>query len=162
MARVKKRRTKAYKPKGQLAMARGSVREQEAINRRLPAFPDVTEACLAHWLSLVALKFGAANEAAWSTVVQALNLGMLLCEIGFGPDLLGSMVAAQDGAFRAYARAQRTGSFRLDGAGIYAVTRGIEIYDWQLQWASRHDLLQAEAAMYARMLAQDVYKLEAA
>lgn len=126
-----------------------TARERLVVERMALPVDDEhrTEAGLRYWLAFVQLKYGAATRPAWEVVCQALNIAMILAEDDIGAGYLGELIAAQEFAFVAYKRGERTGSYRLDGPGIQVVARALEIHDAQLAVALWGDITIAEKKM---------------
>lgn len=154
-----KKRSKKYRPKpiaqegGLLALNRIQARGENAS----PLADDqLTDIGTGYWLALTNLTTGSGSEASWCTLVCALNIGMVLCEMGIGKEYEDAFVAALDGAFRAKQR--NSGSFRLDGDGLQAVRQALAVHDSQLEVASRSEIVQAMRTVRERIDAGNVYQ----
>lgn len=111
---------------------------------------------LAYHLSFEAMLRGGAEEA-WHALAATLNIALILCERGFGVEFEGEIKAAMRALMRTKYRQQETGSWALDGDGITAMRRALEIHDAQIEFAERGEIRAAINEVYARVMAGDVY-----
>lgn len=165
--RAKKPRNKAYTPKpalfggGLQALVRIEDRARvRTINNSTYKQEDLTELGTAYWGSFGDITTGAAREDSWHYVAGSLNMALLLCEAGLGEEHTPLIIAAQDGIFKAKLRGERTGSYRLDGAGIMAVREALHVHDAQMAHATPNDIAAADAELKKRIAAGDVYSAE--
>jgi hypothetical protein len=162
-----KRRNKVYRPKASLpggGLQALVTIEDRARRREYLASPlsetEQKDIRTAYWLHFGALTQGEANETAWMFVVTALNIGVMLCERGIGPELLPELIRAQEGAFRAHLRAKNGASYRLDGDGIVAIRAALLSHELQLEHATHADMDWADQEMRRRMMAGDTFSGE--
>lgn len=159
--KVKPKRNKRYVPRpvtqhgGLIAVARIHARAEEVVPLR---DDQLTDLGVAYWLSLENLRTGAATEEAWSCIVSALNIGVVLCELGVGPEHELAFVAALDGAFRAKLRSAKSGTFRLDGEAMRDIEAAFQIHDEQMKLATRAEVTQAMRTVHARIESGNVYR----
>jgi hypothetical protein len=156
----KPKRSKKYVPRpiaagGLTVFAKCHLRGQEAVPL---TDSQLTDLGVAYWLSMEQLRNGAATEEAWSCVVCALNIGMALCEAGIGDEYEKMFALALDGAFRAKVRSAKTGTFRLDGDAIRAITFCLEVHDVQLEQATRAQVTEAMRTVHRRIEDGNVYR----
>lgn len=123
---------------------------------------QLNELAGAYWMAFDQLKMGAATEQDWATTAVTLNKAMLLCETGFGEEHIGAMRAALDGMFLAQLRGNKTGTYRLDGAGIRAVSEALDIHDEQMKLVTFRDIRRVEEMFEMRQAAGNVYQPAAA
>lgn len=161
----KSRAKKKYTPRpvardgGLLAIARCHARGEESAPLR---GDQVTDIGYAYRTSLENLRSGPASEEAWSSVACALNIGLVLSEIGIGPEYELEFVTALDGAFRAKARSARTGNFRLDDDAMRDIGNAFETHDLQLELATRAEITEAMRTVRRRIDTGNVYTVQTA
>lgn len=161
MPKPKPARNKKYVPRpvtqhgGLIAVARVHARAAEAAPLR---DAQLTDLGVAYWVSLENLRTGAASEDAWSCVVCALNIGMVLCEQGVGAEHERAFVDALDGAFRAKVRSARAGTFRLDGEAMRDIEAAFHLHDAQMQLATRAEVTLAMRTVHERIDRGNVYR----
>lgn len=159
----KPRPKKKYVPRpiardgGLIAIARCHARGEEAVPLR---GDQVTDIGVAYWLSLENLRTGPASEESWCNVACALNIGLVLCEMGIGPEYEETFVAALDGAFRAKAR--NSGNFRLDGDAMRDIEEAFAAHDLQMQHATRAEVTKAMQTVRRRIDTGNVYTVQTA
>ncbi len=146
MARDKKKRHKAYRPRpmsnvGGLFVI-GSAHLAAQDRRPLPE-DDAVDLGIAYRLSLEAMVHGDSSEEHWSVVTCSLNVGLVLCERGIGDEFEQQFVTALDGAFRAKLRAGRTGSWRFDGDALAAIRTALDVHDEQIRITTKEEMRQA-------------------
>jgi hypothetical protein len=163
----KARRKKAYRPRAALpggglqvlVNCEDRFRKRE-WERKLnsPYDPEnLTDLGTAYWAAFEQLKLHAATEDAWAQVCVASNWGMLLCEQVFDDDYLDTFVTAQEALFRAKQRGDASGSFRLDGEGLKAVSTMLQVHDEQMKLVTPADLMRANDTMQQRFADGHVY-----
>ncbi|AZG14954.1 hypothetical protein [Cupriavidus pauculus] len=132
MARSKRPR-KQYRPKH---INPGAI--VDAFAARLPMAVDKQQdvSLVAHQ-SLTALTQGKGSDFDVGCLAVAMNLSMLLSEIGVGREYLSIAIAGQEAVMRCKARAERTGKWGLDGPGIAAIEQAIDLHDQQLEIATQ-------------------------
>lgn len=168
---AKKKRSKPYRPSSSrpaggglnvlLSRAVNDARIEDVLS--MPYSEEQrNEIAGAYWLSFEQLKMGAATELAWTTLAVTLNKAMLLCETGFGEEFVAQMRSALDGMFLAQLRGKKTGSYRLDGAGITAVAVALEVHDEQMKLVTFRDIRRVEEMFEMRQAAGNVYQPAAA
>lgn len=111
---------------------------------------------LAYHLSFQQMLNGG-NEAAWHSLAATLNVCLILCERGFGAEFEPEIKAGMRALMRTKYRQQETGSWALNGNGITAIRRVLEIHDAQIEIAERGEIRAAINEVYARVMAGDIY-----
>ena len=165
-----KKRNKAYRPRsgpvtGGATVLANRIENDERVERVLSqryCDEQRNEIASAYWLAFHQLKMEQATEEAWATLAVTLNKAMLLCETGFGEDNTPAMRAALDGMFRARLRGDQRGSFRLDGAGLAAVSDALVVHDAQMELATYRDIRRVEEMLEMRVAAGNHYRAEPA
>lgn len=152
--RPKKPRRKAYQPKpvmwlGEILATRSTMDLQD---------DNKTDLGAGYWLAFTNLKAGSASEESWSTVVCAVNVGMVLCERVFDKQYEAEFVQALDGLFRAKQRGDVSGAFRLDGDALRAVELALQVHDQQLEQTQRREMIAALREVHRRVDAGSVYR----
>jgi hypothetical protein len=160
----KKPRNKPYRPKPELPGGglRALLRiEDRAIRRKTINSPyrteDLTELGVAYWGAFAGLKTTNPSEDAWAIVCHSLNIALVLCESGLGPEHTDAIVAALDGIFRAKQRGDLDGQYRLDGAGIAAIENALQVHEAQLEHATPVEVASAYAIVLRRCEDGHVY-----
>ena len=161
MPKPKPKRNRKYTPKpvtqhgGLIAVARVHMRAEEAAPLRDGQLTDIG---VAYWLSLENLRSGTANEESWCCIVNALNIGLVLCEQCVGAEHEQAFVQALDGALRAKVRSAKSGTFRLDGEAMRDIELAFHLHDAQLRLATRAEVTVAMQTVHARIDSGIVYR----
>lgn len=108
--------------------------------------------------AFVSLLSGGGGEEEWNTVVEALNIALVLCERGFGLEYEGSIVVALDVAFLAMSGYKKTGKWEWPESWFSPIDQGLEIHSAQLELTKQADVLSAIAEVARCIEANDVYK----
>lgn len=111
---------------------------------------------LAYHLSFQQMLNGG-SETAWHSLAATLNVCLILCERGFGAEFENEIKAGMRALMRTKYRQQQTGSWALDGDGITAMRKALEIHDAQVEIAERGEIRAAINEVYRRVTAGDVY-----
>ncbi len=90
------------------------------------------------------LRTGNGIEMDWHTLAAAVNVSLVLCERGIGPEYLGDVIAAQDALLRILDRQRKTGRWAFDGNAYTTLARAVELHEAQLASITRDG---ARAAM---------------
>lgn len=107
-----------------------------------------------------AMRSGRGDEEQWGTVVFTLNMALLLCEAGYGPEWETLLSTALEGAFRAKLRADKTNKWGFDGPALSAIAEALEVHEAQLAAARQADILAARDEMKRRIDAGIVLRAE--
>lgn len=118
------------------------------------------ELASSYWLFFEQLKMHVASENAWANICVPLNIALLLCEQGIGEEHTQTIISALDSVFKAKLRGEKTGTYRLDGAGIRAVSEALTVHDAQMELATKREVLIARDEMHRRLAAGNVYSVE--
>lgn len=146
MSRSQKPR-KAYRPRFVNRTAGIDV-----LERRTPmAVSQTLDLGIAYHVALDEMLHGRGTEEHWSTVVCALNIALVLAEMGFGTDQIAIMKAALDGAVRTRDRARRVGTWAFDGDGMSAIRLAMETHDQQMEIVTKATILAAIAEVHRRI-----------
>lgn len=111
---------------------------------------------LAYHLSFQTMLTGG-SETAWHSLAATLNVCLILCERGFGAEFESEIKAGMRALMRTKYRQQETGSWALDGDGIAAMRRVLEIHDAQVEIAERGEIRAAINEVYRRVESGAVY-----
>ena len=114
----------------------------------------------AYWVSFARIKMHDASLEAWSTVSSTLNMTLLLCEKGYGEEHIPLVNTALEAMFKSQQRAKRTGTYRLDGAGMTAVPEALQVHDEQMTHTTPLEMIHANAELKRRMAAGNVFVAE--
>lgn len=116
-----------------------------AIGMTQPMTDDqITDLGMAVHTSIERLRIGHGIELDWHTLAAAVNVSLVLCERGIGPDYLDDVIAAQHALMRIHQRQRTTGRWAFDGPAYVALARAIELHEAQLRAVTRDG---ARAAM---------------
>ena len=108
--------------------------------------------------AFVSLLYGGGGADEWNTVVEALNIALVLCQRGFGREYEGSIVAALEAAALAMSAYKNTGKWGWPESSCVAINEGLDIHVAQLEQTKQADVLSAIAEVARRIDANDVYK----
>jgi hypothetical protein len=145
---------KAYRPR---AVSRTAG--LDVIERRTPMdINQTTDLGIAYHVALDEMIHGRGTEEHWSTVVCALNIGLVLAEQGFAAHRIEIIKAALDGMVRARDRARVCGRWGFDGDALIDVKIGIEAHDGQMAIVQKATIIAALAEVHRRIDAGTVFK----
>lgn len=117
----------------------------QAIGMQQPLTQDQRDDLgLAVHLSLERIRTGSGEARDFHTLAAAVNVSLVLCERGIGPEYLDDVIAAQDALLRMLARQRRTGRWGFDGSGYATLARAVELHEAQVGGITRDG---ARAAM---------------
>lgn len=118
---------------------------------------------LTHWLSFDNLTKGQHPTAHdWANVTSAINLGLLLAELGYGYDEQPLLQRAQPALALCAQRGERTGIWRFNGADIECIRIALELHDEQLKLCTDADITASLKEQKKRIMRGQVYELQAA
>jgi hypothetical protein len=106
--------------------------------------------------SLEALRTGKGGEQDFGMLAVAMNMSLMLCEMGIGSEYLPLAVAGQEAAARCQARAKRLGKWGLDAEGLNALRDGLELHDQQVEMATQKQISRAVVRARQRALEGNV------
>ncbi len=96
---------------------------------------QITDLSLFGHAALSALERGQATDVDVNNLAVIANVAMLLCEIGYGAEVLDTMVAGQRAVVSLQARHARTGRAVATGPELLAIREAIALHDQQLDMA---------------------------
>ncbi|MBR8182124.1 hypothetical protein KDW54_06900 [Burkholderia ambifaria] len=107
------------------------------------------------------------NEEDWYVLASAMNVALVLAERGYGEEFIPEIKHAMESLMAVKYRADRTGQWAFDGAGIQAMRIAIDLHDQQCALANRGEIKAALKAIVKRaneghMYAAEQCQLEAA
>lgn len=145
---------KAYRPR---AVSRTAG--LDVIERRAPMdINQTTDLGIAYHVALDEMIHGRGTEDHWSTVVCALNIGLVLAEMGCAALYIGIIKDALDGAVRTRDRARKIGRWGFDGDALLDVKHALEIHDAQMAIVTKATIIAALAEVHRRIDAGSVFK----
>jgi hypothetical protein len=159
----KKKREKKYKPRtagenkqfgGLVAIAKAYVRGEDGAPLRED---QTTDLGVARWLAFENLRSGTASEESWECVALALNVAVVMAEMGIGAEHEEDIVLALNGIFRAKQRFDKGGSYRLDGDALRDVEHALLVHDSQMDLAKRGEVCDAMETIRKRVAEGKVY-----
>lgn len=101
---------------------------------------DRLEVLISYELGILAMTMGYGSEDSMDFIVTALNVALVLAEMGHCPDMLATIERAQQGAFIAATRGLKTGRWAFNGPDIQPVRDAIGAHGEQLKTASKRDI----------------------
>lgn len=102
---------------------------------------------------------GSASRESWGMLALASNLALKLGEMGYDEQHLDGIELAQEALLRAEVRGNRNDCFRLDGDGARQVAWMLDVFDGQLQAATRADIIFARDVVQQELVKQNVKTL---
>jgi len=85
--------------------------------------------------SMLALTTGQADKQDWQFVANAVNVGLVLCEQGYGKEFVGDLVQAQVAMTLLRDRYKATGRFILRAEEMKLINEALALHDEQLDLA---------------------------
>ncbi|SCU75546.1 conserved hypothetical protein [Cupriavidus necator] len=152
-----KRKRKAYRPK---PMNPDAIANALAAHVPMEMGKQQDVQIVAHQ-SLTALESGMGTEFDAEHLAVAMNLSMLLAEMGVGREYLPLAIAGQEAVVRCQERAKRLGKWGLDGPAITALRDALELHDEQAKAATQKQMSAAVKEMHRRAsVSEYVMKVE--
>lgn len=105
---------------------------------------QLTDLGIAVHSSIENMRTGNGIERDWHTLAAAVNVSLILCERGIGPEYLDEVKTAMDALLHILDRHRRTGRWAFHASGYVALTRAAELHEAQLASITRD---AARAAM---------------
>jgi hypothetical protein len=107
------------------------------------------------------------SEEDWYILAGTMNVALVLAEKGYGEEFILEVKAAMESMMDTKYRADRTGRWAFDGAGIQAMRTALELHDQQCALATRAEIKTVLQAIVKRanegfMYAAEECHLEAA
>ncbi|ARK86069.1 hypothetical protein [Burkholderia pseudomallei] len=90
------------------------------------------------------------NEEDWYVLASSLNVALVLAEQGYGEEFIPEIKAAMESLMDVKYRADRTGQWAFDGAGIQNMRVAIDLHDQQCALANRGEIKTALKAIVKR------------
>jgi hypothetical protein len=90
------------------------------------------------------------NEEDWYVLASAMNVALVLAEQGYGEEFIPEIKRAMGSLMDMKYRADRTGHWAFDGAGIQNMRIAIDIHDQQCALANRGEIKKALKAIVKR------------
>ena len=106
---------------------------------------------LAYRFAFQSLRTGTGKEEDFHTLACALNIALVLAEMGFVGEAVDDIKAAQAGLIRCMSRSQRLQKWGLDGDAMTAIASALAVHDHQLTIVSQHNLELAIKEVHKRM-----------
>ncbi|KND62350.1 Phage protein [Candidatus Burkholderia verschuerenii] len=121
-----------------------------------------TKVGLAYHLALEEMKKGRGTDTGMNQLVYALNLALVLCELGFGAEQGACIHHAQECLVRMGAEGRRGDRWNVDEDVYRAIGAALEVHDQQVGSATQADIRIAEETIKARLAAGDVVRVDVA
>lgn len=116
---------------------------------------------LAYHLALEEMRMGRGTDTGMNQLAYALNLALVLCELGFRDEQAASIRLAQECLARVGADGRRGGRWCVDEEAYRAIGPALEVHDHQLETATVTEIRRAERTILDRIAAGDVVRVEA-
>lgn len=100
------------------------------------------------------------NEEDWYVLAATMNVALLLAEQGYGEEFIPEIKDAMESLMAVKYRADRTGHWAFDGAGIQHMRVAIDLHDQQCAIANRGEIKKALKAIVERATAGHMYAAE--
>ncbi|MEX3960237.1 hypothetical protein [Trinickia sp. EG282A] len=131
-------------------------------DRSLIPAGHATKVGLAYHLALEEMRKGRGTDTGMNQLAYALNLALVLCEQGFGPEQESCIHRAQECLVRMGAEGRRGVRWHVDEEMYRAIGAALEVHDQQVESATQADIRIAEETIKARLAAGDVVRVEVA
>jgi hypothetical protein len=100
------------------------------------------------------------SEEDFYILAGTLNVALLLAEQGYGEEFIPEVKTAMESLMDVKYRADRTGKWAFDGAGIQAMRRALILHDQQCALATRAEIKTALQAIIKRANEGHMYAFE--
>lgn len=109
-----------------------------------PASEDIRTKCkiLSH-SAMLALTQGRGTKDDWEKVAEAVNVGLVLCEMGYGLEFKQDLIDAQIAMTLLRDRYRETGKLIFRPEDMVAVNEALSLHDQQIDLASVFDVAKA-------------------
>lgn len=114
-----------------------------------------TAIALKNHFALKALRDGSATDYNMARLGHALNVGLVLCELGVEGEHLATMQAAQSALLGAASRSRAAGRWTVSDGEFHAICGGLQAHDAQLERASVKEIAAAESEITRRVACGD-------
>lgn len=110
-----------------------------------------------HW-SMAKITKGEGDTTDWQNVSDALNVSMVLCEMGLGKEYLPELETAMYAMVDLRDRYKKTGRMVLKALEMQAINLGLELHDEQIAVAPVKDMELALAEVQRRLASRNFVK----
>lgn len=117
---------------------------------------------LAYHLALEEMRIGRGTDTGMNQLAYALNLALVLCELGFSNEQAACIRLAQECLARVGAEGRLGGRWCVNEEAYRAIGPALEVHDHQLETATVTEIRRAERTILDRIAAGDVVRVEAA
>lgn len=100
------------------------------------------------------------SEEDWYCIASSMNVALVLAEQGYGEEFIPDIKLAMESLMDVKYRADRTGRWAFDGAGIQAMRRAITLHDQQCALATRAEIKTALQIIIKRANEGHMYAAE--
>ena len=100
------------------------------------------------------------NEEDWYVLSATMNVALVLAEQGYGEEYIPEIKQAMESLMDLKYRADRTGRWAFDGAGIQHMRVALELHDQQCALASRGETKKVLKVIIDRANAGHMYAME--
>ena len=147
MSKQKKPRNNKYVPKKVIKDCMGFVKTG------LTLMPDnqKTTLQLKNYAALLKLKSGEGDRDSWNTLVGAINMTQVMCELGTGKEYRKIVLAASDALLAVGKRHIKWNKFEFCGDELEKVGNAMEVHDAQLSVSRVIDIEQATDEVLRRI-----------
>lgn len=106
------------------------------------------------------LKAPDANSDDYANVAAAVNTGAVLCDLEGLEEHWSLFISAQEALVKLWERGDRTGIWRLDGAGVEAFRNALYIYEKMSEVVSVDQIRTAYKTVIQRVTNGNIYMIE--
>jgi hypothetical protein len=115
---------------------------------------------LAYHLALEEMRKGRGTDTGMNQLAYALNLALVLCELGFGPEQEACIHRAQECLVRMGAEGRRGGRWHVDEELYRSIGAALEVHDQQIESATQAEIRIAEETIKARLAEGEVVRVQ--
>lgn len=149
-----KRPRKAYRPKVVISNPLDYV-----LSGYAPPSEDVkVNLRIKFHLAMTRIAKGEADKDDWGIVADAINVCVVLCEMGFGREFYPDLVAAQQAMLDMKARYKKTGKIILKGDEMQKINVALDLHDQQIDLVRTIDVERAVFSVQQRLRNGIIFK----
>ncbi|SEU40545.1 hypothetical protein SAMN03159335_06338 [Burkholderia cepacia] len=103
---------------------------------------------------------GRGTDTGMNQLAYALNLALVLCELGFRSEQAACIRLAQEFLARVGAEGRRGGRWHVDEEAYRAIGPALDVHDQQVETATVAEIRRAEETIKDRLAVGDVVRVE--
>lgn len=113
--------------------------------------PHLQSTQLVNHAAMQAMTQGRGDKDQWDRLVGAINIAIVMCEQGIGPEFREPLVAACEALLQCGVRSVKTGRFLFTGDELQAMNEALDCHDAQLTNIRAIDVDRAAAEVIRRL-----------